>query len=163
MNRPPFHPASPLVRRALLTALLTLAPALAHAGEPVLVARPGTFSVPIDATQVRALFLGETTQVRKTHVTLVLRHGDDPVESRFIDRMLKISESRFNAHWIRVVFRGDAAPPIFVDNEADLLRHVSATPGALAVVPAEVARQHPELVTVFAVPDGERSAAVAGR
>jgi hypothetical protein len=137
----------------LLTALLALWPTLTHAG-PVVVARAGSFPGTLDADQVRALFLGETSHLGKTRVTLVLRHGDDPLEGRFIDQVLQLPASRFDSHWIRMVFRGEAAPPVDVGSDAELLARVVATPGALGIMTAEEARRHPELVTVFTVPDG---------
>lgn len=133
---------------ALATAMILAVPA-AHA-QVVLVARNGTFPDGIGADQIRAILLGDTPSVGKTHVTLMLTRTDNPDQERFFQSVLKIDSSRFRTHWIRMVFRGEARPPLELADPETLAERVAETPGALGLLPAEVARRHPELTTIFA-------------
>jgi len=65
--------------------------------------------------------------------------------------LLGSSGKRMQRLWFRLVFSGKVNPPAYLDSDADIIRFVLDTEGAVAII-SEPASDMPSLTTVTVVP-----------
>jgi len=94
-------------------------------------------SVPpnLDPKQVREIFWGTVSFIGSTHAVPIIYDHPLPIQNSFFSEVLRSSEKAFNAHWVKMVFRGAATAPRKVHSPQDALALLAHLPGAIAVVP----------------------------
>lgn len=133
-----FRPAHPW-RRWLLTALLSslvaaASPAADDGDAPVLVAHPGVTR--IDLSTAQRLWTGRAVRVGEVPVTVVNLSSSQSLRDRFLRRVVGQDNEDYLAYWTVRRHVGKGTPPRELATEADVLRHVAATPGAIGYVSA---------------------------
>ena len=120
-------------RRFLAVAAFGLIAAGAAAA-PALIGNKNVASEKLDATTVKAVFLGKKVAWDGAgRVTLaVLKAG--PVADAFLQGAVDMNASTFNNHWRRLAMTGGGTAPKSFEKEEDLRKFVSETPGAIGFV-----------------------------
>lgn len=132
--RPP-HPWRRLLLTALLSSLVAAASPAADNGDAlVLVAHPGVAS--IDLSTAQRLWTGRAVRVGEVPVTVVNLSSPQSLRDRFLRRVVGQDNDNYLAYWTVRRHVGKGTPPRELANEADVLRHVAATPGAIGYVSA---------------------------
>lgn len=57
-----------------------------------------------------------------------------PIKERFYRALVNKDLAEINSYWARLVFSGQATPPVQFENEQELIEYVRANPGALGVM-----------------------------
>jgi ABC-type phosphate transport system substrate-binding protein len=121
---------------AALLALLAL-PALAAAGDFVLVVNPSVKATAVHRSDVARLFLREATEwPGGEHVKPVDQVRTAAVRQEFTQKVLHRSLGEVEAFWTKAIFSGRAVPPPQKKNDGEVLAYVRETPGALGYVDA---------------------------
>jgi ABC-type phosphate transport system substrate-binding protein len=87
----------------------------------------------IDKRELQKVFLGRTSELGGQRVVLAtLREGISHKE--FTENYLQMTPQQFTNHWRKIVFSGTGKEPTSFDSEAELVKFVSKTPGAIGYV-----------------------------
>jgi ABC-type phosphate transport system substrate-binding protein len=121
------------LRRVLALAALCLAGTVGFAA-PALIGNKNVASEKLDATTVKAVFLGKKVAWDGAgRVTLaVLKAG--PVADAFLQGAVDMNSSTFNNHWRRLAMTGGGTAPKSFEKDEDLRKFVSETPGAIGFI-----------------------------
>ena len=129
----------------LLTALVLPLAALpaqttAYAGLEVVGNEHGVSELTV--AEVRSIFRGDRALWSTGHaVTVVLPSGRSPYADEFSEGVLGMTRESMQRYWLGLVFQGRASPPVHLATASEIIAYVERTPGAIAVVPAGVARR----------------------
>jgi ABC-type phosphate transport system substrate-binding protein len=89
----------------------------------------------INKRELQKVFLGRTSELGGQRVVLAtLREGLSHKE--FTENYLQMTPQQFTNHWRKIVFSGTGKEPKSFDSEAELVKFVSETPGAIGYVSA---------------------------
>ncbi len=130
----PWQGKHRFVLAAILLWLLYAPASLAN--EPVvLIAHPGISTDSINKDRLRAIFaMRETRWPDGTAIRVVVLPDQNPVHRVFCKQPLAIYPFILRRHWDRLTFTGTGTMPVSVGSEAEMLKTVSQTPGALGYV-----------------------------
>ncbi len=118
---------------AILTGLVMLLAGIAGAA-PIVIANPGVPEDSLEARAVQDIFLGKSgTWSDGSRITLTMLKGGD-LSDAFLKEHVKKSHKQFATFWKKAVFSGTGEMPAAFDTEADLVMHVSKTPGAIGYI-----------------------------
>ena len=105
----------------------------ATAADVVIIANNG---VPVDSLaqkDIEKIFLGKTAKwPDKSRVRFAVLDGD--VHKDFLKMHVKRTPSQFNTHWKKMMFTGKGSKPKTFSSEADLVKYVSETKGAIGYI-----------------------------
>lgn len=82
---------------------------------------------------IRDVFLGESSNLKGSHVTPVLLKGG-AAHVEFLVLFISRSDAGFQSNWESLVFSGQASMPRTVDSEAAMVQYVENTPGAIGYI-----------------------------
>jgi ABC-type phosphate transport system substrate-binding protein len=120
------------LRRGLALAALCLGTSAFAA--PVLIGNKNVASEKLDATTLKAVFLGKKVAWDSAgRVTLAVLKGG-PVADAFLQGAVDMNTSAFNNHWRRLAMTGGGTAPKSFEKEEDLRKFVAETPGAVGFV-----------------------------
>ncbi|MCK7593161.1 hypothetical protein [Pseudomarimonas salicorniae] len=144
-----------MIRALLVTGLLAVTlvhatPAARASGEtphPVVILHPGVATTP-GSTELRAIF---SMRLRRwpdgSPVRVFTLPDSHPTHRKFAEGSLRILPHLLRRSWDRLVFSGTGEAPIEVRDEAEMLRLVASTPGAIGYLseqpPTEEVRSIP--------------------
>ena len=141
-----------LLRRLGLAPMLTLVLALwqagAHAQGIVLVSAHAGGVAEVDRETAAQLYLGRRTTLPDGRGVRLLDLPAGAERDLFYQRLTGKNPSQIRAYWSRLVFTGRAHPPQEALDIDDALRRVLADRNALAYLPAAAA-DHPGLRVLF--------------
>ncbi len=127
------------IGRVVIGALLLALPALAAAGEFVLVANPSVKAAAVHRSDVARFFLREATEwPGGEHVKPVDQVRTAPVRQEFTQKVLRRSLGEVESFWTKAIFSGRAVPPPQRKSDGEVLAYVRETPGAIGYVDASV-------------------------
>jgi hypothetical protein len=129
-----------------LAALLVLAAAPVCAG-PLVVAHKGVASEKVDASSLKAIFLGKKVSWDGAGRVVIATLKSGALAEEFYKDRLEMNASSFGNHWRRLAMTGGGIAPKSFESEADLLKFVAETPGAVGFASAAN-----EQVATLAVP-----------
>ncbi len=136
-----------LLRRLGLAPMLTLVLALwqagAHAQGVVLVSAHAGGIAEVDRETASQLYLGRRTTLPDGRGVRLLDLPAGAERDLFYQRLTGKNPSQIRAYWSRMVFTGRAHPPHEAADAADALGRVLADPNALAYLPAASAANQP--------------------
>jgi len=69
-------------------------------------------------------------------VTIVLPSSKSAQANEFASLVMGMSVTGMQKYWLSLVFQGRANPPVFFETPSEILKFVSSTSGAIAVIPA---------------------------
>ncbi len=120
------------------------------------VVHPASAVEDLTMDDLRHLFLGQTSTWGDAGAVRLCEFAAE--RGTFYRSVLHMAETQIDRHWIGVVFRGDRIePPVKVARIDELLRLVSATPGALAFVPLDSVSGGVKILSIEGVRPGEPS------
>jgi len=121
-----------LRRLGAIAALLSLV-SLAGAA-PAIIANKGLEKEKIDASTLKAVFLGKKVawDTGGRAILAVLKGG--PVADEFLKGAVDMSSSSFNNYWRRLAMTGGGSAPHVFEKDEDVRKYVSDTPGAIGFV-----------------------------
>lgn len=79
----------------------------------------------INETQLKDLYLARSQTFPNGESAIIYEAGDDELRARFIRLALGMRVRQFDAYWARLVFAGRVLPLNNVQQEAQLLDHIS--------------------------------------
>lgn len=118
---------------ALAASLLFFSLHAASAGVAVI----GNSDLSVDsiaAAEVADIFLGKTTKLAGTPLTVIEHKDGDNVKEEFYNRVVGKSPSQLKAYWAKLVFTGEGVPPKEYAGDRAVMERVSATPGGIGYV-----------------------------
>lgn len=116
----------------LLHAPVSQSEAIAQNQAIVLIAHPSVEEGSIHQDRLRAIFaMRETRWADGSPIRVVVLPDQDPIHRDFCKSPLSIYPFILRRHWDRLTFTGTGPMPIQVNNESEMLKKVSQTPGAL--------------------------------
>ena len=135
----------------LLLALLMLslsAPASLRA-ELVVVAHPAAKVTQLSRSDLINIFMGRYRKLPSGVAALPVDLG--PLRERFYRQLVNKDLAEINSYWARLVFSGQASPPLQVAEEAEMLAYLRRNPGAIGFI--DRADVPEDMVVVLAFPD----------
>jgi hypothetical protein len=122
-----------LAMLAFTFAWMTLTGASAFAA-PAVVGHKALAAEKLDAATLKSVFLGKKVAWDGAgRITLAVLKGGALAED-FCKHRLEMNVSAFTNHWRRLAMTGGGIAPKFFETEAELLKFVAATPGAVGFV-----------------------------
>jgi ABC-type phosphate transport system substrate-binding protein len=118
---------------ALAASLLFLVMQTASAGVAV-IGNPDLGVDSISAAQAADIFLGKTTKLAGTQLTVIEHKDGDSVKEEFYNKVVGKTPSQLKAYWAKLVFTGEGVPPKEYGGDQAVMQHVSGTPGAIGYV-----------------------------
>ena len=138
--------------------LLTIAFVLGALGAPraradgyVLIHNAKVSTAQLSNAEVRALYTGKTKLLAGNVAVVVIPSSDDPSFSTFTDQVFGISATTLLTKIKQEVFKGEMAQPLKGGSDAEIVRLVGSTGGALGVVSSETAKTLPSGVVIMRI------------
>jgi hypothetical protein len=124
------------MRAILLGIAVLLAGARLWAADGVVVvAHPGVTAAEVSAADIREIFLGNKTAIGGSDVQPVLGEAG-PAHDAFLKAYVGKSEQALKNHFKSLVFTGKGSMPKSFGSDAEILKYVAATRGAIGYVTA---------------------------
>lgn len=120
-------------RLPLVAAVVILGSIQALAGDLKIIANPSVRPDSISVAQLRSIFLQDQRSFDGLHVEPVLAKSGAAHEI-FLRRYLGKSDDALRTYYRTLIFTGTGAMPRFFDSDADIVRYVAKTRGALGYV-----------------------------
>ena len=102
----------------------------AAAGDVYVIAHP---SVALAKDEVREVYLGEKQFAGKVKLVPV---DNAVVQADFLERAISLKADKYAALWVKKAFRGQATVPTTKSGDAEVIKFVKNTPGAVGYVSA---------------------------
>lgn len=118
----------------LLTFLLLLGGSAAAQQTFAVITHPSVGADQLTKSEVADVFLGKMTIVGGSAVKLFILPPDHAVSQRFFETALQTTANRFHQTWLRNAFSGGGATPSRMGSNAEVIRAVAATPGAIGYI-----------------------------
>jgi hypothetical protein len=106
--------------------------ALSASAEPALIGHAVFKGQNLDADGVKAVLLGKKITVGDARVVIVIAK-ESATQDAFLQSHVGMTTSQFQNHWRRLFMTGGGSAPKIVDTEADAVKLVAETAGAVAV------------------------------
>ena len=119
----------------LLLLLMALLVAPLTAAEVQVIANPGVTVAELTAVDVREIFLGGKTAIAGTAVEPVL-HNSGATHDAFLQAFIGKSDTALRNHFKTLVFTGKGSQPKAFATDAEVLKYVLRTKGAIGYVSA---------------------------
>ncbi len=106
--------------------------------------------VSVSAADISNIFLGRINSFPdgEKATPVVLKKGN-PARSEFITKVLSQSEAKYKSHWSRLIFTGQATPPLELKSSEAILERVSRKKDAIAFIDAQEVTDDVRVVHVF--------------
>lgn len=109
----------------------------------------------ITMAELNRIFLGEITRWKNENVTLIDHKYKSNTTKNFFNRVCGLSQSKVRLKWIGKMLNGDFQTlPVKLASDAEILKFVSETPGAIGFVDSESLDHITDLVKVLKI-DGK--------
>ncbi|MBI5443239.1 MAG: hypothetical protein HY900_18740 [Deltaproteobacteria bacterium] len=124
----------PLLRAAAMLALLFSAPALA--GSELIIANRSVPASSLELSVVREIFLGKKSLWDNGEPVVLVALKRGATHEAFLQKVLARTAAQFTNVWKQAIFTGTGVPPKAFETEADVVRYVASTKGAIGYVEA---------------------------
>jgi len=118
------------MKRILLALLLTIGSAKA---DLVVIGHPKSGVEALNAKQVQDIYLGRTRAFPNLKFALPIDQANYR-RAEFYELLTGRSLEQINAYWARIVFTGQASPPLQLPNDAAVLSTVRDNEGAIGYI-----------------------------
>lgn len=137
----------------LLSAMLfaLAAPGIAQAQELVVVVAKDSPIPELSASQVREVFMGDTTRLYGARLAPVMYVDGDPLQEAFLNRVLRTRTAAFNSHWMQRVFQSGGKPPKRVASDSQAVTAVLSASGGIGFVTTDALAGARNLRVVYRV------------
>ncbi len=107
----------------------------AHAlAAPAIIGHKGIAAEKLDAVTLKSVFLGKKVAWDGAGRITIAALKAGPLAEEFCKSRLEMNVSSFTNHWRRLAMTGGGIAPKFFETEAELLKFVAETPGAIGFV-----------------------------
>lgn len=141
--------------RISLLAIVFVAAALgrapARADGFVMIHNTKVTTAQLSKSDVRALYTGKTKLLAGNVAVVVIPTGDDAAFGTFADQVFGISAKTLLTKIKQEVFKGEMAKPLKATSDAEIVRLVGTTGGALGIVSTETAKSLPAGVAIMRI------------
>lgn len=117
--------------------------------ELVVVAHPHTQVSQLTRSELINIFMGRYRKLPSGVAALPVDLA--PLKARFYRQLVNKDIAEINSYWARLVFSGQAAPPIQIQDEAEMLDYIRRNPGAIGFVDSADVPQ--DLVVLMTFPE----------
>ncbi|PCJ56090.1 MAG: hypothetical protein COA79_19915 [Planctomycetota bacterium] len=101
--------------------------------EVILIAHKDIGFDTIKSKDVKYIFLGKIRKLKGVKINPVtIKSGD--VHDRFLDLYIKRNSRQYSKFWKKILFTGKGKPPKSFKTEAELIKYVASTPGAIGYI-----------------------------
>ena len=118
----------------LLGLSMMLAGVTAKAQDVVIVTNKGAAISQITSSQLRDIFIGVRSRFQDGSMAIPVLLKGGPAHEVFLRKHVGESPDEFRIRWRKAVFTGQGSMPKEFGSEADLLKYVAMTPGAIGYV-----------------------------
>ena len=87
----------------------------------------------MNSKQVQDIFLGRTRSFANDRIALPIDQSS-PLRAEFYRRLTGRSLEQINAYWARILFTGQASPPLQVPDDAAMLKTIRDNEGAIGYI-----------------------------
>ncbi len=118
----------------------------------IVVAESWELSDSIRIKDLRALYLGKRSALKKKDLTPWQLTPGDPVRDQFNQQVLEKTESALSEYWLKQALIGEATAPKSAISQDQMLRNISRYSGAIGYVSYdELVRNQPSGIKVLSV------------
>jgi hypothetical protein len=100
---------------------------------PALLGHKGLNGQALDAEAVKAVLLGKKITLGDAKVVIVIAKASE-AQDQFLQQTVGMTTSQFQNHWRRLFMTGGGSAPKIVENDAEALKLVGETAGAVAIL-----------------------------
>ena len=134
---------------AFLTVLAVLLSAqVSRAAGIVIIANSSVQESSIDAGSIQKIFLGKKSTWSDGSKVIPVMLQSGATREAFLKDFVQKSESDFKTFWMQNIFAGKGTPPKNFNTEAELVKFVQDTPGAVGFVAAGTATGNTKTLAV---------------
>src|SRR4051812_1333442 len=116
-----------------LCAAAFFAAAASLSANPALLGHKGLNGQALDAESVKAVLLGKKVTLGDAKVVIVIAKSSE-AQDQFLQQTVGMTTSQFQNHWRRLFMTGGGSAPKIVENDAEAVKLVGETAGAVAVL-----------------------------
>lgn len=120
-----------------LLAWLVISPSLVSAGDVVVIANERFPRDAVSSGYLKKVYLGEKVDEGRLKIVPLDYQDNTPLKRIFIGKVLSSTVGRYNAYWIKQVFREGKTPPHGVQDAQAMIKAVRRTKGAIGYVDSE--------------------------
>jgi hypothetical protein len=120
------------LRSIALAGLISLVAAFSLQADPALLGNKGLSGQTLDAVGVKAVLLGKKVSLGSVRVVIVIIKSSDNQDA-FLKDHVGMTSDQLQTHWRRLFMSGGGSAPKVVNTEADALKLIAETPGAVAI------------------------------
>jgi ABC-type phosphate transport system substrate-binding protein len=117
--------------KTLLIAILLMTFAICSQAEIVVIGNKNNL-LAFDSTLLKDIFLGHTHTLSNGRAVLPLDHGS--LRTEFYQKLTSKPIEQINAYWTRILFTGQASPPIVLPDDQAVLSAVSKNKDAIGYI-----------------------------
>ena len=138
----------PIVIFSFLIAVFCVFPSYAQQSEihTEVIANPNVVQHSISTRQLRRVFmLKQRTWDDGRPISLIVFPSDNETHSLFLRHSLRLFPYQLDREWNKLVYSGQAAPPIIVSDIESMVHIVGSTPGAVGYLVSSSKRSQEDL------------------
>jgi hypothetical protein len=121
-----------LFRSLVCAAAFSLAATLSLQADPVLVGHKALADQKLDADAAKAVLLGKKGTLGSDRVVIVIAKTSEGQEA-YLKATVGMTTDQFQTFWRRLFMSGGGSAPKVVETEADAIKMIAETPGAIGV------------------------------
>jgi len=103
----------------------------------------------LDKKRLKKLFLGKSKKFPNGNQAIPIDMAGGKVREEFLDKIVNKSEQQLKAYWSKLIFTGKGQAPKAVDNDAEVLKIVSANPNSIGYVADDAVNDSVKVVAKF--------------
>jgi hypothetical protein len=89
----------------------------------------------LNTAQLKEYFKGKYTLWNSGKSVKVVLHSSQSQHALILAKLLyNTTQQGVQKYWLSLVFQGRANPPVFLDNDSDIVNYVTKTPGAIGLI-----------------------------
>ena len=121
---------------------------LTMAGDVVVIVNNDVSETNLDKGSIKKMFLGKKTSWSSGDKIIPVTLKDGPIHKTFMKNYVKKSHSQFSAFWKQAIFTGKGTPPRSFGDEAELVKFVAETKGAIGYISSDTSTDEVKLIQI---------------
>jgi hypothetical protein len=122
-----------LRRRLALITLLLLSQCCSRANAGAIITAKNSLLPPLDAEGARRLFLGRIPSINGVEITVIYQQSGTE-RSDFETKVIGKTGAELNTYMARLIFTGEAKPPLELPGDLSVKTRVNSTAGAVGYI-----------------------------
>ncbi len=117
-----------------LFAICLMIPAITSADDLIIIANQNVPDDTLKSKELRQIYYGKRTRWSNGSPLIPVSRRRGPTQDTFVSDVLRKSFGQYESFWRQALFTGEGIPPRSFESEADLIKYIIETPGALGFV-----------------------------